>query len=111
MNCHYCCPKHHNLKNNIRNNDFYYICDICKSEFIGNKIIYSCSLCDFDVCNKCSLKPYSIGFRGLLAQKNLLNAFEKNPSAINTLYRDLISAEIYHSAQEWQNIDSKIKYG
>jgi hypothetical protein len=109
MNCHYCCPNHHNLENNIRSKDFLYICDICKTELQGNQIMYSCHNCDFDVCKKCSLKPYSIGFRGLLAKHNLLNAFEKNPSTIKTLYRDLISAEIYHTAQKWDNSVSKIK--
>lgn len=111
MNCHYCCLNHHILENNIRSKDYYYNCDICKSEFQGNQIMYSCTVsdCDFDVCKDCSSKPYSIGFRGLLAKKNLLNAFKKNPSTIETLYRDLISAEIYHLAQEWDKIDSKIK--
>jgi len=104
MNCHYCCPNHHVLTKAIRNKDFYYICDICKSELKGDQIMYSCiaDSCDFDVCNNCSVKPYSIGFRGLLAKKpKLLDAFEKDPTTITILYRDLISAEIYHTAQKW----------
>jgi len=104
MNCHYCCINHHILQKKIRNKEFFYICDICKSEFKGDQIIYSCisNSCDFDVCNNCSLKPYSIGFRGLLAKKKeLLDAFEKDPTTIKNLYRDLISAEIYHTNQKW----------
>ena len=41
MNCHYCCPNHHNLENNIRSKDFLYICDICKTELQGNQIMYN----------------------------------------------------------------------
>jgi hypothetical protein len=105
MNCHYCCPNHHNLQKQIRNKDRFYICDICKSELKGDQIMYSCiaDSCDFDVCANCSVKPYSMGFRGLLAKKpKLLDAFEKDPSAIKILYRNLISSEIYHIAQEWE---------
>jgi hypothetical protein len=107
MNCHYCCPNHHNLKKGIRNKESNYMCDICKSEFNGSQILYSCTstICDFDVCNNCSLKPYSIGFRGLLAKDNLLDAFEKNNSTNKNLYRDIISAQIYHKAQKWNNFN------
>jgi hypothetical protein len=114
MDCHFCCPNHHVLTKAIRNKDFFYICDICKSELKGDQILYSCTVsplavsgashvsCDFDVCANCSVKPYSIGFRGLLAKKpKLLDAFEKDPTTITNLYRDLISAEIYHTAQKW----------
>jgi hypothetical protein len=110
MNCHYCCINHHSLQKQIRNKDNFYICDICKSELKGDQIMYSCiaDSCDFDVCTNCSVKPYSMGFRGLLAKKpKLLDAFENDPTAIKNLYRNLISSEIYHIAQKWdQNVKS-----
>ena len=68
--------------NNLISNDSY----IC-----GFKSDYSCIM-----CNKCC------GFLKLLEQKNLLEAFYKNPSSIDILYRDLISAEIYWLYQDWK---------
>jgi hypothetical protein len=105
MNCFYCCTNRHQIVSQARNYNDNLYCDICKLKFKGSEILYSCINCNFDVCKTCSNKPYSIGFRGLLAKNNLLEHFEKNPSTIKNLYRDLLSAEIYWKAQEWEKIN------